>query len=383
MEKEVIKTMPYYYLEYDADETAADNDPLLNLYNPYKKFNTYTSMVEYMESHPFGFGCLIPVQEDPVSQTAQYIFIKKEKVITQMKYGRIRYSMVLVGDQTYPLREVDMEIHSIDEFYRAIWNIDRIRCFNTMLQYGVAIKRDIPWVENSDYFTSHIPESASMELRYVDIDSFSYILKGTNFGDMSDSCEIEYSNAYGIFKMYACICTKFYDSYMTQDGEEIGIDEDSKFWWIMSSESYFGESGITTTYHTNADSKVFIKVEDFLFINDYLDEIDSGRDEVDGIFVYYKRSPLFVIDIDYLIDNFFPITMDVYYYLEIVYLYCKLHLEEKNHILVDPEEFKFEIRIGTKKNLIFSTEMNLIENKRSLLMEILYFIMTKYEEGEF
>ena len=75
--------------------------------------------------------------------------------------------------------------------------------------------------------------------------------------------------------------------------------------------------------------------------------------------------------------------MDVYYYLEIVYLYCKLHLEEKNHILVDPEEFKFEIRIGTKKNLIFSTEMNLIENKRSLLMEILYFIMTNYEEGEF
>ena len=383
MEKEVITTMTYYYLEYDADETAADNDPLLNLYNPYKKFNTYTGMIAYMEDHPFGFGCLIPVQEDPVTKTAQYIFIKREKILTRMQSGRIQYSMVLVGDRTYPLREVDIEIHSIDEFYRAIWNIDRIRCFNAMIQYGVAVKKDLPWVENTDYFTSHIPESDTMELRYVDIDSFSYSLKGTNFGDISDSYDIDYSNAYGIFKLYACVCTKFYDSYMTPNGEEIGMDEDGKFWWVMSSESYFGESNITVTYHTNANSKVFINVEDFLLINDYLEEAISGRDDMNGIFVYYKKSPLFMIDADFMIDNFFPIMMDIHYYLEISYLYCKLHLEEKNHIFVDPEEFKFEIRVGTKKNLIFTSEVKLMDDKRSLLMEILYFIMNKYEDGEF
>ena len=66
-----------------------------------------------------------------------------------------------------------------------------------------------------------------------------------------------------------------------------------------------------------------------------------------------------------------------------MYLYCKLHLEEKNYILVDPEEFKFEIRVGTKKNLMFTSEVKLMDDKRSLLMEILYFIMNKYEDGEF
>ena len=107
--------MPYYYLEYDAEETAADNNPRMNLYNPFKVFNTYNAMIEYIENHPFGLGSLIPVQIDPNTNVTQYIFVKREKLITKLKYGVIKYSIVLVGDKSFPLKEIVIEIHYIDD----------------------------------------------------------------------------------------------------------------------------------------------------------------------------------------------------------------------------------------------------------------------------
>lgn len=373
--------MPYYYLEYDAEETAADNNPRMNLYNPFKVFNTYNAMIEYIENHPFGLGSLIPVQIDPNTNVTQYIFVKREKLITKLKYGVIKYSIVLVGDKSFPLKEIVIEIHSIDEFYKAIWNIDRLRCFNAILQYGLSVKKDLPWVENEDYFSSHIPESDAMEFRYIDIDYFSLTLKGTNFGDIDEKYEIDYNESYGIFKLFALICAKFYDVYMVDTGEEIGLSEEDRFWWIKDPEGFSYDE--TVTYPTAANTKVIIDINDFLLINDYLDAASYAKDSTSsGIFIYYKKSPLFMMEFDLLPETFFPCIMDIYYYIDILFLYCKLHLEDIRGIIVDPSEFTFEIRIGSKKIVRFIDHITLMEERRSILAEVIGFILHLHEEGE-
>ena len=372
--------MPYYYLEYDAEETAADNDPRMNLYNPFKAFNTYNGMIDYIEKHPFGLGCLIPVQVDPMTNVTQYVFVKKEKLITKINYGVIKYSIVLVGDKSFPLKETVIEIHSIDEFYKAIWNIDRLRCFNAILQYGLSVKKDLPWIENDDYFTSHIPESETMEFRYVDIDYFSLELKGTNFGDINEKYEIDYTESYGIFKLFALICSKFYDVYITDGGEEIGLFEEDGYWWINDAD--FGYEN-TVTYSTAATTRVIINISDFLLINDYLDAASYARDNTSsGIFIFYKKSPLFMMEFDLLPETFFPCIMDIYHYIDILFLYCKLHMEDQHSIIVDPNEFVFEIRIGAKKIVRFIDQITLMEEKRSILAEVIGFILHLHEEGE-
>ena len=103
----------YYYLDYEtSDEISKYNENIL------REFDTYSDMARYIETHSSkGYGCLIPVHTDEISNVTQYLFVPMDKVITRLDEGKIRMTMVLKGDNVYPLGMSTITIDTPEKFY--------------------------------------------------------------------------------------------------------------------------------------------------------------------------------------------------------------------------------------------------------------------------
>ena len=360
----------YYYLDYDTSDTISKyNENIL------REFDSYRDMARYIESHSSkGYGCLIPVHMDEVSNVTQYLFVPMDKVITRMDNGTIRMSMVLKGDHTYPLGKSKMTFDEPEAFYPIIFDIDRLRFFNKLLARHIS-NVDLPWYDED------IAKDQSGFLG-ADIDYFEYELKGTNRGDLYDSFRFDYNNDNGIYQLIGSVTRRFYSGFISDIDETLWMDSRVHVWTIIDNPEWFEES---LTNQIGDSSQIISNVSDIMLISDYVENILR---EVSNnvVFHFYFRGKLVYVNEFYVNDVFdlLAIILNIDYYIQLEFLYLKLFYTDTYGINYDMEDMTVEFKLnGLNKRTTFTDHISFTgKDEESTIMKFTKFICNLSEDDE-
>ena len=365
-----VKYVMYYYLEYYTSEE-------INKYteNILREFDSYSDMARYIETHSSkGYGCLIPVHMDEVSNVTQYLFVPMDKVITRMDSGTIRMSMVLKGDHTYPLGKSKMTFDKPEAFYPIIFDIDRLRFFNKLLARHIS-NVDLPWYDE---------DTAKNQSGFLgaDIDYFEYELKGTNLGDLYDSFRFDYNNDNGIYQLIGSVTRRFYSGFISDIDETLWMDSQLHVWTIIDNPEWFEES---LTNQLGDSSQIISNVSDIMLISDYVENILR---EVSNnvVFHFYLRGKLVYVNEFYVNDVFdlLAIILNIDYYIQLEFLYLKLFYMDIYGISYSIEDMTVEFKLhGLNKRTTFTDHISFTrKDEESTIMKFTKFICELSEDNE-
>lgn len=365
-----VKYVMYYYLEYYTSEE-------INKYteNILREFDTYRDMARYIETHSSkGYGCLIPVHTDEISNVTQYLFVPMDKVITRLDEGKIRMTMVLKGDNVYPLGMSTITIDTPEKFYPIIFDIDRLRFFNKLLVRHIS-NVDLPWYD----------EEVSNEhfgFRGADIDYFEYELKGTNLGDLYDSFKFDYNNDNGIYHLIGSVTRKFYSGFISDIDETLWMDSQLHVWTVIDNPEWFEES---LTNQLGDSSQIICNVCDIMVISDYVENI--LREVANNVILhFYFRGKLVYVNEFYVNDVFdlLPIILNIDYYIQLEFLYLKLFYMDTYGISYGIEDMTVEFKLhGLNKRTTFTDHISFTgKDEESTIMKFTKFICELSEDNE-
>lgn len=360
----------YYYLEYYTSEE-------INKYteNILREFDTYRDMAQYIETHSSkGYGCLIPVHMDEISNVTQYLFIPMDKVITRLDEGKIRMTMVLKGDNVYPLGMSTITIDTPEKFYPIIFDIDRLRFFNQLLVRHIS-NVDLPWYDE-DTSNDHSGFVGA------DIDYFEYELKGTNLGDLYDSFKFDYNNDNGIYHLIGSVTRRFYSGYISDLDETLWMDSRLHVWTVIDNPEWFEES---LTNQLSDSSQIISSVSDIMLISDYVENI--LREVGNNVMLhFYFRGKLVYVNEFYVNDVFdlLAIILNIDYYIQLEFLYLKLFYMDTYGISYCIEDMTVEFKLhGVNKRTTFTDHISFTgKDEESTIMKFTKFICELSEDNE-
>lgn len=360
----------YYYLEYYTSEE-------INKYteNILREFDTYKDMARYIETHSSkGYGCLIPVHKDEISNVTQYLFVPMDKVITRLDEGKIRMTMVLKGDNIYPLGMSTITIDTPEKFYPIIFDIDRLRFFNTLLVRHIS-SADLPWYDE-DTSNNHSGFVGA------DIDYFEYELKGTNLGDLHESFKFDYNNDNGIYHLIGSVTRRFYSGYISDIDETLWMDSRLHVWTVIDNPEWFEES---LTNKLSDSSQIISSVIDIMMISDYVENI--LREVSNNVmFHFYFRGKLVYVNEFYVNDVFdlLAIILNIDYYIQLEFLYLKLFYMDTYGISYCIEDMTVEFKLhGVNKRTTFTDYISFTgKDEESTIMKFTKFICELSEDNE-
>lgn len=360
----------YYYLEYyTSDEINKYTENIL------REFDTYRDMARYIETHSSkGYGCLIPVHTDEISNVTQYLFVPMDKVITRLDEGKIRMTMVLKGDNVYPLGMNTITIDTPEKFYPIIFDIDRLRFFNKLLVRHIS-NVDLPWYD----------EKVSNEhfgFIGADIDYFEYELKGTNLGDLYDSFKFDYNNDNGIYHLIGSVTRKFYSGFISDIDETLWMDSQLHVWTVIDNPEWFEES---LTNQLGDSSQIICNVSDIMMISDYVENI--LREVANNVILhFYFRGKLVYVNEFYVNDVFdlLAIILNIDYYIQLEFLYLKLFYMDTYGISYSIEDMTVEFKLhGLNKRTTFTDHISFTgKDEESTIMKFTKFICELSEDNE-
>ena len=365
-----VKYVMYYYLEYyTSDEINKYTENIL------REFDSYRDMARYIETHSSkGYGCLIPVHTDEISNVTQYLFVPMDKVITRLDDGKIRMTMVLKGDNVYPLGMSTITIDTPEKFYPIIFDIDRLRFFNKLLVRHIS-NVDLPWYD----------EEVSNEhfgFRGADIDYFEYELKGTNLGDLYDSFKFDYNNDNGIYHLIGSVTRKFYSGFISDIDETLWMDSRLHVWTVIDNPEWFEES---LTNQLGDSSQIICNVSDIMVISDYVENI--LREVANNVILhFYFRGKLVYVNEFYVNDVFdlLAIILNIDYYIQLEFLYLKLFYMDTYRISYSIEDMTVEFKLhGLNKRTTFTDHISFTgKDEESTIMKFTKFICELSEDNE-
>lgn len=360
----------YYYLDYEtSDGISKYNENIL------REFDTYRDMARYIETHSSkGYGCLIPVHTDEISNVTQYLFVPMDKVITRLDEGKIRMTMVLKGDNVYPLGMSTITIDTPEKFYPIIFDIDRLRFFNKLLVRHIS-NVDLPWYDeevSNDHFG----------FRGADIDYFEYELKGTNLGDLYDSFKFDYNNDNGIYHLIGSVTRKFYSGFISDIDETLWMDSRLHIWTVIDNPEWFEES---LTNQLGDSSQIICNVSDIMVISDYVENI--LREVANNVILhFYFRGKLVYVNEFYVNDVFdlLAIILNIDYYIQLEFLYLKLFYMDTYGISYNIEDMTVEFKLhGLNKRTTFTDHISFTgKDEESTIMKFTKFICELSEDNE-
>ena len=360
----------YYYLDYDTSDTISKyNENIL------REFDSYRDMARYIEAHSSkGYGCLIPVHMDEVSNVTQYLFVPMDKVITRLDDGKIRMTMVLKGDNVYPLGMSTITIDTPEKFYPIIFDIDRLRFFNKLLVRHIS-NVDLPW---------HDEDTSNNHSGFVgaDIDYFEYELKGTNLGDLYDSFKFDYNNDNGIYHLIGSVTRKFYSGFISDIDETLWMDSRLHVWTVIDNPEWFEES---LTNQLGDSSQIICNVSDIMVISDYVENI--LREVANNVILhFYFRGKLVYVNEFYVNDVFdlLAIILNIDYYIQLEFLYLKLFYMDTYGISYSIEDMTVEFKLhGLNKRTTFTDHISFTrKDEESTIMKFTKFICELSEDNE-
>lgn len=360
----------YYYLDYEtSDGISKYNENIL------REFDTYRDMARYIETHSSkGYGCLIPVHTDEISNVTQYLFVPMDKVITGLDDGKIRMTMVLKGDNVYPLGMSTITIDTPEKFYPIIFDIDRLRFFNKLLARHIS-SVDLPWYDE-DASNDHFGFIGA------DIDYFEYELKGTNLGDLYDSFKFDYNNDNGIYHLIGSVTRKFYNGFISDIDETLWMDSRLHIWTVIDNPEWFEES---LTNQLGDSSQIICNVSDIMVISDYVENI--LREVANNVILYfYFRGKLVYVNEFYVNDVFdlLAIILNIDYYIQLEFLYLKLFYMDTYGISYSIEDMTVEFKLhGLNKRTTFTDHISFTgRDEESTIMKFTKFICELSEDNE-
>lgn len=360
----------YYYLEYEtSDGISKYNENIL------REFDTYRDMARYIETHSSkGYGCLIPVHTDEISNVTQYLFVPMDKVITRLDEGKIRMAMVLKGDNVYPLGMSTITIDTPEKFYPIIFDIDRLRFFNKLLVRHIS-NVDLPWYDE---------EVSNDHSGFIgaDIDYFEYELKGTNLGDLYDSFKFDYNNDNGIYHLIGSVTRKFYNGFISDIDETLWMDSQLHVWTVIDNPEWFEES---LTNQLGDSSQIICNVSDIMVISDYVENI--LREVANNVILhFYFRGKLVYVNEFYVNDVFdlLAIILNIDYYIQLEFLYLKLFFMDTYGIGYSIEDMTVEFKLhGLNKRTTFTDHISFTgKDEESTIMKFTKFICELSEDNE-